>query len=212
MNNYNFELLERENKQLYESVDFNIAKILKKYNTSMYKYFTMFLASNKTNNYCGEKVYNYLYNLYLNSLTKDDLKELKFLNKQINRLKKKIEFEFLATFTETSIIDVPPMQNNELVINLSDKIILRDSEGFYSNINHVQNKIDNESVVFNTMNSYLINKEEIMGGKRSIKSKVLNRKEVLFVANYLGYGSIRDNTLTNQKRKNEKNLVKTKEL
>ena len=131
MNNYNFELLERENKQLYESVDFNIAKILKKYNTSMYKYFTMFLASNKTNNYCGEKVYNYLYNLYLNSLTKDDLKELKFLNKQINRLKKKIEFEFLATFTETSIIDVPPMQNNELVINLSDKIILRDSEGFY---------------------------------------------------------------------------------
>ena len=62
------------------------------------------------------------------------------------------------------------------------------------------------------MNSYLINKEKLMSGKRSIKSKVLNRKEVLFIANYLGYGSIRDNTLTNQKRKNEKNLVKTKEL
>ena len=75
MTNYNFELLKKENPKLYESIDLNIAQILKKYNTRMYKLFTAYIASDKKNVYFGDKIYKYLYDLYLDSLTIDDLKE-----------------------------------------------------------------------------------------------------------------------------------------
>ena len=51
-----------------------------------------------------------------------------------------------------------------------------------------------------------------MSGKRTINSRILNRKEVLLVANYLRYGSIREETLENQTREKRKELTKTKEL
>ena len=209
---YNFDLVKKENPELYESIEFNIAQILKKYNTSMYRLFTKYLASNKQDKYIGNKIYNYIYTLYLDSLTKDDLKELKFLNKRISKLIKHLEFEFLATFTETSALDIPPMQNNSNIINNANTIILRDINGFYSTDKNIQNKIDNEDAVFQTLNSYLINKENIMNGHRNINSKILNRKEVLVLSNYLGYGSVRENILESQTRKKQKTLTKTKGL
>ena len=212
MTDYNFELLKKKNPKLYENIDLNIAQILKKYNTKMYKLFTAYLASGKKNIYFGNKIYKYLYDLYLDSLSMEDLKELKFLNKQINKLKKKIEFEFLAAFTETAIMDIPPMQTNELVTDNANKMIIRDKEGFYSINKHIQYKLDDEYLVFKTMNSYLTNKEEIMNGERNINSKTLNRKEVLYIANYLGYGSVRDIILEKQARKKEKKFTKTKEM
>ena len=212
MTDYNFELLKKENPKLYESIDLNIAQILKKYNTRIYKLFTAYLASDKKNVYFGDKIYKYLYDLYLDSLTIEDLKELKFLNKQINKLKKRIEFEFLAAFTETAIMDIPPMQKSELITDNANKMVLRDNDGFYSTNKHIQHKIDNEELVFKTMNSYLSNKEQIMNGERYINSKMLNRKEVLYIANYLGYGSVRNIILENQTRNKEKKFTKTKEM
>lgn len=209
---YNFDLVKKENPELYESIEFNIALILKKYNTSMYKIYTEYLASNKQNPNYEKKITKYIYSLYLDSLTKEDLKELKFLNKRISKLIKHLEFEFLAKFTETSMLDIPPMQNNSLIVESANKIMLRDYNGFYSTDKNIQNKIDKEDVVFQTLNSYLINKEIIMSGNRDINSKILTRKEVLVIANYLGYGSIRDNLLKIQSRKTEKVSTKTKVL
>lgn len=211
-NNDNFELVKKENPFLYESLEFNIAKILKKYNMRIYRLYTEYLASNKQNNYYGNKIYNYIYSLYLGSLTKDDLKELKFLNKRIYKLIKHLEFEFLATFIETHALDIPPMQNNSMIVENAKTIMLRDNNGFYSTNKNIQNKIDNEEAVFQTLNSYLINKECIMNGERTINSKILTRKEILVIANYLGYGSVRENILESQTRKKQKTLTKTKEL
>ena len=210
INDYNYDLVKKEFPTLYESVEFNIAIVLKKYNNKMYRCFTSYLANNKTNMYYKDKIDKYLYSLYLDSLTKDDLKELKFYNKQISKLIKALEFEFLASFTETDAFDIPPMQKNAGVIINSNKIIIRDNEGFYSNDRSIQNIIDEEQAVFKTLNSYLLNKENIMSGKREINSKILTRKEVLIIANYLGYGSIREEILNNQTREN--NLTKTKKL
>ena len=211
-NNDNFELVKKENPFLYESLEFNIAKILKKYNTRIYRLYTEYLASNKQNNYYGDKIYNCIYSLYLGSLTKDDLKELKFLNKNINKLINLLEFEFLATFTETEVLNIPPMQKDANIVIGADKIMLRDKNGFYSVHKNIQDKIDRENVIFDTLNSYLINKETIMNGNRDINSKILNRKEVLVLSNYLGYGSVRENLLSSQTRIKEKTLTKTKDL
>ena len=123
INEYNYDLVKKEFPTLYESVDFNIANLLKKYNTEMYRYFASYLASNKTNTYYKNKIDKYLFNLYLDSLTKEDLKELKFLNKQIKKLVKNLEFEFLATFTETDAVDIPPMQEDNSVIANARRII-----------------------------------------------------------------------------------------
>ena len=213
--NYNndiFELVKKEYPELYESIEFNIANILKKYNTKMYRIYTEYLASNKQDNYYGDKVREYVYSLYLNSLTKDDLKELNFLNKRISKLIKHLEFEFLATFTETDVLNIPPMQKDANIVIGADKIMLRDKNGFYSVHKNIQDKIDRENVIFDTLNSYLINKETIMNGNRDINSKILNRKEVLVLSNYLGYGSTRENLLSSQTRKKEKTLTKTKDL
>ena len=207
---YNFDLVKKENPELYESIEFNIAMTLKKYNTSIYKLYTEYLATNKQNTNYEKKIKKYIYSLYLDSLNKNDLKELKIINKYINKLIKQLEFEFLATFTETKALDIPPMQNNSNIINNANIIILRDNNGFYSNDKNIQDKIENEEALFQTLNSYLINKEKIMNGEREINSKILTRKEVLVIANYLGYGSIRRNILESQTRNNEK--VKTKVL
>lgn len=207
---YNFDLVKKENPELYESIEFNIAMTLKKYNTSIYKLYTEYLATNKQNTNYEKKIKKYIYSLYLNSLNKDDLKELKIINKCINKLIKQLEFEFLATFTETKALDIPPMQNNSNIINNANIIILRDNNGFYSNDKNIQDKIEDEEALFQTLNSYIINKEKIMNGEREINSKILTRKEVLVIANYLGYGSIRRNILESQTRNNEK--VKTKVL
>lgn len=207
---YNFDLVKKENPELYESIEFNIAMTLKKYNTSIYKLYTEHLATNKQNTNYEKKIKRYIYSLYLDSLNKNDLKELKIINKYINKLIKQLEFEFLATFTETKALDIPPMQNNSNIINNANIIILRDNNGFYSNDKNIQDKIENEEALFQTLNSYLINKEKIMNGEREINSKILTRKEVLVIANYLGYGSIRRNILESQTRINEK--VKTKVL
>ena len=207
---YNFDLVKKENPELYESIEFNIAMTLKKYNTSIYKLYTEYLATNKQNTNYEKKIKKYIYSLYLDSLNKNDLKELKIINKYINKLIKQLEFEFLATFTETKALDIPPMQNNSNIINNANIIILRDNNGFYSNDKNIQDKIENEEALFQTLNSYLINKEKIMNGEREINSKILTRKEVLVIANYLGYGSIRKNILESQTRINEK--VKTKVL
>ncbi len=214
MNNidYNFDLVKKENPALYESLEFNIAKILKKYNARMYRLYTEYLASNKQNTYYEKKIKKYVYSLYLNSLNKEDLKELKIINKYINKLIKHLEFEFLATFTETNALGIPPMQNNSMIVENAKAIMLRDNNGFYSNDKNIQDKIDNEEAVFQTLNSYLINKESIMNGERTINSKILTRKEVLVIANYLGYGSVRENILESQTRKKQKTLTKTKGL
>ena len=209
---YNFESVKKENPELYKSIDFNMAKILKKYNTNMYRLFASYLASNKQDKYIGDKLRKYIYSLYLNSLGKDDLKELKFLNKNINKLINLLEFEFLATFTETEVLNIPPMQKDTNIVIGADKIMLRDKNGFYSVHKNIQDKIDRENVIFDTLNSYLINKETIMNGNRDINSKILNRKEVLVLSNYLGYGSTRENLLSSQTRIKEKTLTKTKDL
>ena len=211
INDYNYDLVKKEFPTLYESVEFNIAKLLRKYNTRMYKCFTKYLATDKTNNYYKNKINIYLYSLYLDSLTKDDLKELKFLNKNIDHLIKKLNFEYLVTFSETGAVDIPPMQKDDSIINNANKIILRDNKGFYSTDKNIQNKINNEQAVFVTLHNYIKNKEKIMSGDRTINSTILNRKEVLLVANYLGYGSIREETLRKQTREEEKKLTKTKE-
>ena len=212
INNYNYDLVKKEFPTLYESVEFNIANLLRKYNTKMYKCFTKYLATDKTNTDYKDKIDKYLYSLYLDSLTKDDLKELKFLNKNIDYLIKKLDFEYLVTFSETGAVDIPPMQKDDGVINNANKIILRDNKGFYSTDENFQNKIVNEQAVFTTLHNYITNKEKIMSGKRTINSRILNRKEVLLVANYLRYGSIREEILESQTRKKEKVLTKTKEL
>ena len=49
INNYNYNLVKKEFPTLYESVEFNIANLLRKYNTKMYKCFTKYLATDKTN-------------------------------------------------------------------------------------------------------------------------------------------------------------------
>lgn len=212
INNYNYDLVKKEFPTLYESVEFNIANLLRKYNTKMYKCFTKYLATDKTNTDYKDKIDKYLYSLYLDSLTKDDLKELKFLNKNIDYLIKKLDFEYLVTFSETGAVDIPPMQKDDSIINNANKIILRDNNGFYSTDENFQNKIVNEQAVFTTLHNYITNKEKIMSGKRTINSRILNRKEVLLVANYLRYGSIREEILESQTRKKEKVLTKTKEL
>ena len=211
-NDYNYELVKKEFPTLYESVEFNMAIVLKKYNTNMYKLYTEYLASNKQDTYLENKIKKYVYSLYLDSLSKEDLKELKFLNKRISKLIKLLEFTFLVTFTETHVLDIPPMQKNSMIVNNANKIILRDNIGFYSNDTNTQLKIINEEVIFKTLNSYLVNKESIMSGKREINSKTLTRKEVLVIANYLGYGSIRKNLLESQTREKEKTITKTKDL
>ena len=212
INNYNYDLVKKEFPTLYESVEFNIANLLRKYNTKMYKCFTKYLATDKTNTDYKDKIDKYLYSLYLDSLTKDDLKELKFLNKNIDYLIKKLDFEYLVTFSETGAVDIPPMQKDDSIINNANKIILRDNNGFYSTDENFQNKIVNEQAVFTTLHNYITNKEKIMSGKRTINSRILNRKEVLLVANYLRYGSIREEILESQTRKKEKVFTKTKEL
>ncbi len=212
INNYNYDLVKKEFPTLYESVEFNIANLLRKYNTKMYKCFTKYLATDKTNMHYKNKIDSFLYSLYLDSLTKDDLKELKFLNKNIDYLIKKLDFEYLVTFSETGAVDIPPMQKDDSIINNANKIILRDNNGFYSTDESFQNKIVNEQAVFTTLHNYITNKEKIMSGKRTINSRILNRKEVLLVANYLRYGSIREEILESQTRKKEKVLTKTKEL
>lgn len=212
INDYNYDLVKKEFPSLYESVEFNTAKILKKYNTKIYRYFTSFLASNKTNIYYKDKIDKYLFSLYLDSLTKYDLKELKFFNKQISKLVKNLEFEFLATFTEIDVLDIPPMQKNTGIVVNAKKIMLRDKDGFYSNDNNTQNKVNEQQAVFKTLHSYLLNKENIMNGKREINSTILTRKEVLVIANYLGYSSVREEILESQTREKEKYLTKTKKL
>lgn len=207
---YNYDLVKKEFPALYNSIEFNLAKILKKYNTNMYKLYAEYLATNKQNTLYEKKIKRYIYSLYLNSLNKEDKKELKIINKYINKLVRHLEFEFLLTFTETCALDIPPMQNNSNIINSANAIILRDNNGFYSNDKNIQDKIDNEEAFFQTLNSYLINKECIMSGERKINSKILTRKEILVITNYLGYGSIRRNILGSQTRNNEK--VKTKVL
>ena len=104
------------------------------------------------------------------------------------------------------------MQKDDSIINNANKIILRDNNGFYSTDESFQNKIVNEQAVFTTLHNYITNKEKIMSGKRTINSRILNRKEVLLVANYLHYGSIREEILTSQTREKEKVFTKTKEL
>lgn len=209
-NNYNFNLLKKENPTLYESIDFNILLILKKYNTNMYKYFVSYQASDKSNIYFGSKIYHYLYNLYLSSLTKNDLKELKILNRSIDKLKKGLEFEFLIKISETGAFNIPLMQDSENIVKNAQRIIMRDKEGFYSTNPLIQNQMDNLSVEFDALNSYLINKEKIMNGVRTNISKYLTAKDLLMIVNYLGYGSVREEILNSQSRKKEKQ--KTKEL
>lgn len=210
--NYNYDLVKKEFPALYESIEFNIANLLKEHNTKMYKCYTAYIATDQSDVQYKKKIDKYLYSLYLDSLTKDDLKELKFLNKNINYLIKRIDFEYLVTFSETGAVDIPPMQKDDSIINNANKIILRDNNGFYSTDENFQNKIVNEQAVFTTLHNYITNKEKIMSGKRTINSRILNRKEVLLVANYLRYGSIREEILESQTRKKEKVLTKTKEL
>ena len=50
-----------------------------------------------------------------------------------------------------------------------------------------------------------------MNGKRTIKKNTLPRKEVLILANFIGYGSFRDDLLENQARNKNKILIKSKE-
>lgn len=210
--NYNYDLVKKEFPALYESIEFNIANLLKEHNTKMYKCYTAYVATDQSDVQYKKKIDKYLYSLYLDSLTKDDLKELKFLNKNINYLIKRIDFEYLVTFSETGAVDIPPMQKDESIIDNAKTIILRDNDGFYSNDVSFQNRIDYEQAVFETLHSYLLNKEEIMNGKRTINSKILNRKEALLIANYLGYAGTREKVLESQTREKGKLLTKTKGL
>ena len=137
---------------------------------------------------------------------------IELTDKDIETELKKLDFEYLITFSETGAVDIPPMQKDDSIINNANKIILRDNNGFYSTDESFQNKIVNEQAVFTTLHNYITNKEKIMSGKRTINSRILNRKEVLLVANYLHYGSIREEILTSQTREKEKVFTKTKEL
>ena len=218
---YDFELVKKEMPDLYESIEFKIAVILKKHNEKMYKLFTKYLADGEKEDY--NTIIKYINSLYLDSLTKEEAYKLRLLNKNIDYLMKKLEFEYLFTFTETGALGIPPMQKDESVVNNATKIILRDKDGFYSNDESVQNRINNDQVVFATLHSYLLNKEKIMNGNRSInprkmhdskllKTKRITREDVLYAANYLGYASVRKNILTSQQRTHGKILSKTKGL
>ena len=78
INNYNYDLVKKEFPTLYESVEFNIANLLRKYNTKMYKCFTKYLATDKTNMHYKNKIDSFGSNYEIKRLDKE-------LNKKIEK-------------------------------------------------------------------------------------------------------------------------------
>lgn len=188
-----------------------VLKIFKNWDSHAYNIYKDYLIGNTNDRKKNEKIEKRALALYLSSLTKEDLKRLKIVQRVINYLKKSIEFSTLSTVYETHIIDMPETFYNNCISENANVIGIRNKDGFFGINTQIQKEFDLYKEEFECLHKQLLIKENIMSGQMTIKKNTLTRKEVLFLANYIGYGSYRDNLLENQQVNNNKVLIKNKE-
>lgn len=191
-------------------IKLEILKIFENRDSHAYKIYKNYLIGNINDRKKNEKIEKRALALYLSSLTKEDLKRLKIVQQVINSLKKSLEISTLSTIYETHIIDMPETFYNNYISKTANVIGIRNKEGFFGVDAQTQKEFDSYKEEFDCLHKQLLIKEEIMSGQMTIKKNTLTRKETIILANYIGYGSYRDNLLENQ-QVNNKVLIKNKE-
>ena len=188
-----------------------VLNIFKNYDSRTYKLYSEYIKANISNKRTNEKIEKRALALYLSSLTKDDLKRLSIVQQCIDTLKKSIETNTLSTIYETHIINMPDTFYNNYISQNACIIGIRNTTGFFGIDEQTQKEFDLHKIEFDCLHKQLLIKEEIMSGQMPIRKNTLSRREVLILANYIGYGSYRDNLLENQQVDNNKVLIKNKE-
>ena len=188
-----------------------VLNIFKNYDSRTYKLYSEYIKANISNKRTNEKIEKRALALYLSSLTKDDLKRLSIVQQCIDTLKKSIETNTLSTIYETHIINMPDTFYSNYISQNASIIGIRNTTGFFGIDEQTQKEFDLHKIEFDCLHKQLLIKEEIMSGQMPIRKNTLSRREVLILANYIGYGSYRDNLLENQQVDNNKVLIKNKE-
>lgn len=188
-----------------------VLNIFKNYDSRTYKLYSEYIKANISNKRTNEKIEKRALALYLSSLTKDDLKRLSIVQQCIDALKKSIETNTLSTIYETHIINMPDTFYSNYISQNASIIGIRNTNGFFGIDEQTQKEFDLHKIEFDCLHKQLLIKEEIMSGQMPIRKNTLSRREVLILANYIGYGSYRDNLLENQQVDNNKVLIKNKE-
>lgn len=186
----------------YKKINSELLKLLKKYDLFGYMVCKHDLK-NDTNPFTNVRIQSRLYNLFLNSLKKDDAKSILFIDKEIRKLAQPLEFEMLGSLSETNIIDLP-RQSTENALKYSKTIALRDKSGFFpinQNFDSVMDKYTNELILIHNL---INNKENIMNSMLTVENHKLTKKENELLVYALGYGNLREEILNNNSREKYK--------
>lgn len=186
----------------YSKINSELLKLLKKHDVLGYVMCKHDLQNN-TNPFQNIRIQSRLYNLFLNSLSKEDAKSIRLIDKEIRKLSKNLEFELLGSLSETNIIDLP-RQSTKQALEHASVIALRDNQGFYpvdKNFDVVLDKYTDELILINNL---IKNKERIMNSDLPIKNNKLSNKEAKLLSYALGYGRLREEILNNNSREKHK--------
>lgn len=140
--------------------------------------------------------------MYFRFLSKDELADLKEINKLIKMFKTDIEKELEFTFYETYATNMPnnsfDKRDEQNIKSASETVILRDKEGFYGIDENINNTINKYKIELEILHNLITRKEEIMS-KSIPNNKELN-EQLMFISSELGYGKVREIILQQQDR------------
>lgn len=184
-------------------------QVFEKRDTRSYKISKDYLNGSTYNKRKNQTIEKRALKLYLSSLSKEDLKRLNIVEKCINAIKKSIEISTLTTIYETHIINMPQIPYKNCISQNASIIGIRNKDGFFGVDEQSQKQFDSCKHDLDCLHKLLLIKEQIMSGNSDIKKNTLTRKETIILANFLGYGSCRNDLLKDQTK--DRILIKSKE-